>query len=119
MDDLRPYVAAWKARAERERERGRALLAERRARLSQVVAYLRDEVGATEIVLFGSPVTGEGDAASDVDLAVRGIPAARYFEALARVSDLLGCDVDLVELESARPSLARCIEDTGEVLHDG
>ena len=42
----------------------------------------------------------------------------RDFEALARVSDTLGRNVDLVEIEHARASLLRHIEDTGEILYD-
>lgn len=74
------------------------------------------EFGATEVILFGSLVEGDPHAGSDVDLAVRGIPPDRYFEALARAADMLGCDVDLVELESARPSLRSRIDETGVAL---
>jgi hypothetical protein len=44
-----------------------------------------------------------------VDLAASGIPDERYFEALSRVSAIVGEPVDLVPLESASPSLKRRI----------
>ena len=49
-------------------------------------------------------------------LAVRGIPPERYFLALARASELLGCNVDLVELENAREALRTRIAETGVAL---
>lgn len=119
MSDLRPMVRAFLERQRRAEDAIRARDAERRSRLGEVAATLTRDFGATEVVLFGSLAEGDAHAASDVDLAVRGIPAARYFEALARASELLGCDVDLVELETARPSLRARIEESGEVLSHG
>lgn len=119
MGDLLPLVRTFQARERRAAAAIAARDEERRRRLPDVAALLSDEFGATEVIVFGSLVVGDPHAGSDVDLAVRGIPAGRYLEALARVSDLLGCDVDLVELESARPSLRECIAATGVELTHG
>lgn len=107
---------------DRERRKAAAVatrVAERREALGEVASILVEEFGATEVILFGSMVEGDVHAASDVDLGVRGLSPHRYFDAVARVTQLLACDVDLVELETARPSLRAHIVETGQVLSTG
>lgn len=116
MVDRLPMVRAFLSRQRREAAAASARGAALRAKAREVADVLRREFGATEVILFGSLVEGDVHACSDVDLAVRGLPPGRYFEALARAADLLGCDVDLVDLESARPSLRSRIDETGVVL---
>lgn len=116
MVDRLPMVRAFLSRQRREAAAAATRAAALRVRADDVAAVLRSEFGATEVILFGSLVEGDVHAGSDVDLAVRGIPPGRYFEALARAADLLGCDVDLVELETARPALLSRIQETGLVL---
>ena len=117
---MSPHLAAWLERRRRaaaaEGERATAIA---RERMPEIVQCLVDEFGATRIVLFGSLLSGRLEQQSDVDLAVRGIAPARYFDALARVTEILGRDVDLVELDRASASLLRRIRETGEVLHAG
>ncbi len=74
---------------------------------------LVEEFGASEVWLFGSVATGRMHERSDVDIAARGIPDARYFAALARVSGLLSAPVDLVPLESAAPGLIERVRAEG------
>ncbi len=114
-----PTVRAFQARQRREAAALAARTASRRRRVDEVAVVLVEEFGATDVILFGSMVEGDVHAGSDVDLAVRGIPPTRYFEALARASEMMGCDVDLVELDTARPSLRARIDETGVVLTDG
>lgn len=56
--------------------------------------------GAREIYVFGSAAHGTGDAASDLDLAVSGLPPSVFYRMGARVSDLIGRSVDLIDLDS-------------------
>jgi hypothetical protein len=44
---------------------------------------------AREIYVFGSAAKGTGDAASDLDLAVSGLPPSVFYRMGARVSDLI------------------------------
>jgi uncharacterized protein len=74
-------------------------------RLARLEPCEQVELEATEVWLFGSLAHGRIHERSDVDLAAGGIPDERYFEALARVSAIVGEPVDLVPLESASPSL--------------
>jgi predicted nucleotidyltransferase len=68
------------------------------------------------LTLFGSLAAGGTSSESDLDLAVRGLPAERYFEALADLMELIGAPIDLVRLEAAVDSLRDRIEAEGERL---
>lgn len=117
MSSSFPYLDSWLRRARTRAQEQAEADARVRARLPQVVRCLVEEFGCSEVLVFGSLVEGGSHAGSDVDLAVRGMPRARYFHALARLAHILGRDVDLVELETARPALARRITESAEVLY--
>lgn len=81
----------------------------RRARALQVARQvadsLREQFGATHVMLFGSLAHGcwyTHD--SDIDIAVWGIPPSRFFEALG-VAEALSGDfkVDLLPVEDCKP----------------
>ena len=59
--------------------------------------------GAREIYVFGSAACGTADAASDLDLAVSGLPPAVFYRVGARISDLVGRSVDLIDLDINTP----------------
>ena len=59
--------------------------------------------GATEIYVFGSAAKGTDDAASDLDLAVSGLPPSVFYRMGAQVSDLIGRSVDLIDLDINTP----------------
>jgi predicted nucleotidyltransferase len=56
--------------------------------------------GCREIYLFGSIVSGPVTPESDIDLAVKGIPPASFFEIYGKLIGHLDHPVDLVDLES-------------------
>ncbi len=53
--------------------------------------------------MFGSAARGTSDAASDLDLAVSGLPPSVFYRMGARVSDLIGRPVDLIDLDIDTP----------------
>jgi len=59
--------------------------------------------GTREIYVFGSAAKGTGDATSDLDLAVSGLPPSVFYRVGARVSDLIGRSVDLIDLDINTP----------------
>ncbi len=65
---------------------------------------LKEEFGATRVVLFGSMLNLEQITwRSDIDLAVWGLPESDYFRAVSRVLDVdPNFSVDLVEAQHAR-----------------
>ena len=64
----------------------------------RAVSRLR-EMGASEVYVFGSAVTGRVRGDSDLDMAVSGLPARVWFSAISQASDLAGRQVDLVDLD--------------------
>jgi predicted nucleotidyltransferase len=115
--DVSEYLAGL-----REREQARRRLdAARRERLwaalPAAVQCLVAEFGVSQVTLFGSVARDQAGLDSDVDLLVTGLPAERLFEATARVSRLLGADVDLVPAETVRPDVLTRAREEGRVLH--
>lgn len=70
--------------------------------VEQGAALLRAE-GAREVYLFGSQTSGRAHAASDVDLAVSGLPPGVFFSTMARLGELFDRPVDLVDLDETTP----------------
>lgn len=87
---------------------------ELRAVVPRVAELLRREFGVQRVVLFGSLARGLAHEHSDIDLAVQGLPARRYFDAMARAAEVAGRHVDLVPLEDARPEVVAIVERDGE-----
>lgn len=103
----------------RELQRRESLAADRasvRERLPGAVRRLREQFGATQIWLFGSLARGGWTEQSDVDIAALGIPNRDYWLALSDLSEALGCDVDLIRLESASASITARVQLEGEPL---
>ncbi len=99
-------------RGAREREAARqAGLADRRAAARKaaeaVAALLKEQFGATRVVVFGSLVSGVFDEASDIDLVVQGVPPGRFYRGWTEAARLArGFELDLVAMEEARPWLS-------------
>jgi predicted nucleotidyltransferase len=78
-------------------------------------AGLLRSMGATEVFVFGSVAKGGLRPDSDIDMAVSGLPATKYFSAVSRASDLLGRPVDLVDLDDRTPRVRHLIG-SGELV---
>jgi predicted nucleotidyltransferase len=111
--DPEPYVDGWRRRIERERRSLAEEAARARGAAHEAARRLVRELGATEVWLFGSLARGPRHADFDVDVAVRGVAADRWFGALSLVSGILERPVDLVALESCPASLARRVLEEG------
>lgn len=116
-EEWEPYLAAARRRpspsaltADEQQERERLL-----QRVREAVAALKQRFGVRRAILFGSlasPVWFTPD--SDVDLAVEGLAPSDFWEAWRVVEDIIADrPVDLIELETARPSLIEAIERYG------
>ena len=115
LDAYRNTARRRKAASRDEQERRRTA---GRAAARRVAADLRRTYDVERVVLFGSIA---GDAAlgprSDLDLAVRGLDAAEYYEAVARVQDVgAPFEVDLVRMESCQRSLRERIQQEGRLI---
>lgn len=81
----------------------------------RIAADLRRAYDVDRVVLFGS-IAGEEPLGprSDLDLAVRGLDADAYYEAVTRVQDTgAPFKVDLVRIESCPQSLRERIQKEG------
>lgn len=79
---------------------------------------LKEQFGVDKVVLFGSMLDVEQmHWRSDIDLAVWGLPEDDYFRAVSRLLDVdPQFDVDLVEIQNAKPYIAHAIEASGVEL---
>jgi predicted nucleotidyltransferase len=76
---------------------------------------LREEYGATRVVVFGSLARRSWYSRwSDIDLAAWGIPPELFYRAVAAVAGLSAqFEIDLVSPEDVRPSMRVSIEAEG------
>ena len=74
--------------------------------------------GAREVYVFGSADKGTDDATSDLDLAVSGLPPSVFYRMGARVSDLIGRSVDLIDLDRNTP-FTRHLHSENELVRVG
>jgi predicted nucleotidyltransferase len=76
------------------------------------------KAGAREVYLFGSAATGRLSKNSDIDMAVRGLPPARFFQAMGEAADLLDVPLDLVDLDEDNP-FTEYLREYGELVRVG
>ena len=111
---MEAYVAAWRRRlaAQREAEQARAAAAWREAQ--RLARILQDEFGAKRVWVFGSLALQEKGCKrfrldSDIDLAVEGIPAERFFSAYGRILMSSDFAVDLIDASDCPSELRESI----------
>ncbi len=85
--------------------------------LANAVSVLKSE-GAAEVYVFGSGAKGTWRPGSDIDLAVTGLPARRYYHAVGRLLKALRCPVDLIALESDS-AIVRAVRASGSLRRVG
>jgi predicted nucleotidyltransferase len=112
------YVTYWQEQQALRRRQNQQLAEAARQELGQIVELLRDVYRAQRIILFGSLVTGQFTAESDIDLAVDGLAPADFFTALAEVNRLSAFNVDLKPLESLHPHFYRRVLSRGEIIYE-
>jgi predicted nucleotidyltransferase len=115
-------MAVYRAAARRRQERERQELAQLQERAWQtarrVAKLLKEQFGATRVVVFGSLVHRDCFTRwSDVDIAAWGIRPEDTFRAIGAVMDIdVGPEVNLVDVGACRPSLLAAIEQEGVEL---
>jgi len=87
------------------------------SKIQHAALILRQE-GAEEIYVFGSVAEGRDRPDSDLDLAVTGLPPARYFRAVGRLLCELGSTIDLVQLDRPTP-FTEFLQTTGKLRRVG
>jgi len=72
--------------------------------------------GASAVYLFGSHATATARADSDVDIAVKGLPPALFFRAMADAQAVLHATLDLIDLDEPSPFVDYLLQ-SGELRH--
>ena len=90
--------------------------ADAKALIERAAAELK-VAGAREVYVFGSASKAAG-AAADLDLAVSGLPPSVFYRVGARLSDLLGRSVDLIDLDISTP-FTRYLREENELIRVG
>ena len=107
---MQDYISAAKRRSQSRLEQ----LVQRRSQgmavARKAASLLKQDFGATRVVLFGSVLAEDFHESSDLDLAVWGLPESLYFKAIARLEGLDGFLIDLVEAQHALPYIADAIQ---------
>jgi predicted nucleotidyltransferase len=87
-------------------------------RVRKLGERIRDEFGATRVILFGSLARGDDFSLdSDIDLAVEGLTATAFWQVWRLAEEYFPAHrVDVVELEQATGNLRRAIENQGVQL---
>lgn len=115
-------LAVYRATARRRRQQEKAEINRRREEAwriaRQAARLLREQFNVSRVVVFGSLTRESGFTRwSDVDIAAWGIAPEDTFRAIGAVMDL-GTEirVNLVDVNTARPSLLAVIEQDGVEL---
>ncbi len=115
----REMLAEYRVTARRLQEREQADLEKRRARAwkaaRRAAALLKEQFGATRVVVFGSLIHNESFTPwSDVDIAAWGIAPLNTFRAIGAVLDGdAEIEVNLVDVNACRPGVLAVIEREG------
>ncbi|MCX5676718.1 MAG: nucleotidyltransferase domain-containing protein [Planctomycetota bacterium] len=93
------------------------MTAELKEQIAKAAEALK-KAGAREVYLFGSIAQERIRQGSDIDMAVSGLPPARFFQALGEAADLLDVPLDLVDLDEDNP-FTEYLREHGELVRVG
>ncbi|NJL48859.1 MAG: nucleotidyltransferase domain-containing protein [Leptolyngbyaceae cyanobacterium SM2_5_2] len=85
--------------------------------VNAIASVLRQQFGATRVMVFGSLLSDRFQDDSDLDIAAAPIPKARFFEAVAAVNECSQRWVDLKPLDDLDPYFKQRVLDTGLDIH--
>jgi predicted nucleotidyltransferase len=106
------FVGSYRDRWAKERAEAEA----RASSLRQVAASLADscrEYGASRVRLFGSAAKGATRPGGDIDLAVEGVPPARFLDLYGALLLASAVSVDLVDMADCPDGLRERIDREG------
>ena len=108
-----PYLDAWRERIAEERRQAAARRERALSDARRIARFLADEYDVRSAAVFGSIARGDFHSASDLDLAVEGLEDRRYFEALARASEMTELPLEIKIVGDCPPLLRRRIAEEG------
>ena len=114
-EDMALYRATARRQAEQEQQTQYQRAERARNVTYQAARLLKEEFGATRVILFGSLARNDHfHLRSDIDLAVEGVTPQDFWRAWAAL-DTIGdeFELDLVDIETALPALRQQVEREG------
>ena len=112
------YIDYWRARQAEQKVQIQRWEQEAWVDLKVAVLLLRAQFGVTKAIVFGSLVRDRFGEDSDIDLAVKGLAKADFFEALAAVNAQSKRWIDLKPMESLDPRFKERVLSTGRVVDE-
>lgn len=110
------YVDYWRSRQARRIAREKALEQAAWADVEKAACLLKEQFGATKVIVFGSLVKDRFGEDSDIDIAVEGIESADFLPALTAVNELGERWIDLKPMESLDPAFKERVLSTGRLI---
>jgi predicted nucleotidyltransferase len=110
------YIDYWRSRQAQRQAQVEIWEKAAWAEAKTAAALLREQFGATSVIVFGSLVRGRFGENSDIDLAVAGISKGDFFSALAAVNAHSQRQIDLKPMESLEPRFKARVMSTGKAI---
>jgi predicted nucleotidyltransferase len=108
-DKMYGYILAARKREQAKQESLKHLQGRGIEIAKQATRMLRQEFGATRVVLFGSMLQPKIHADSDIDLAVWNLTKSDYFQAVGKLQGLSEFLIDLIEADNASDYIVEAI----------
>lgn len=86
--------------------------------LQKIVPILKNKPTVTKAIIFGSLVNGTFTKGSDIDIAVEGIPPSDFFTTWREIEEVIGIEVDLIDLNPDSIPIYNIIQKTGKVIYE-
>ncbi|MCU0570917.1 MAG: nucleotidyltransferase domain-containing protein [Oculatellaceae cyanobacterium Prado106] len=112
------HLVYWQKRLAEEKQEAQQQTAQAWKDAQSIARLLRQQFGATQVILFGSLVKGRLTKASDIDIAVADVPEDQFFAAVAAVNRLSHRWVDLKPLEALESHFYQRVLETGKSLDE-
>jgi len=112
------YIDYWRDRQSQQKQYHQTLAKQAKQEAQEITDFLVERYAVRRVILFGSLTRDRFHAASDIDLAVEGLPSADYFAILAEVNQMTSRWVDLKLWQDLEPYFKSRVLETGEVLYE-
>lgn len=122
-EEWQEYVEGWRERSVYRKKQMDNYAHQALSIARSLAGLLAGEPGVVRVWLFGSLALylkgyREYRSDSDIDLAVEGLPAERFFPVLSLLNEKSPRQVDLIDISACPPSMRRSITKRGLLLYE-
>jgi predicted nucleotidyltransferase len=117
MDIYTEYINGWMQRIRNDEKRAEVERKRAFTKAKKAAVFLAKKYDVDKVVLFGSVISGTFNKASDIDIAVSGLPAEIYIRAIVELEELINANVDLKPIEECKGLIKDRI-DQGLVIYE-